>query len=95
MNNNKEELIKSFSQLTTSEKRKEFGKELSETAILIYKLLADITNNKNNIDINQFTNLFDGNITEDEYLTGLYEDFLNYKELLSIYLDKTIVEYYE
>ena len=45
--------------------------------------------------MDEFNNLYDGTTSEDVYLSGLYEDFINFKELLSIYLDKVIADKYE
>lgn len=89
------ELIQSFSNLSLSEKRREFGRELSESYILIDKLLSDITNSKPLVEEDELDNLYDSNISEDEYLTGLYEDFINYKEILALYLSKVSEDKYE
>lgn len=48
-----------------------------------------------NVSLEEFNNLYDGYSSESEYLTGLYEDILNFKELLGIYLSKTAIESYE
>lgn len=92
--NNNVELIKSFSNLPISDKRKELGREISELTIIIYKLLADITNVNGSPNMDEFNNLYDSKISEDEYLTGLYEDLINYKELLGIYLSKALGDVY-
>lgn len=92
--NNNVELIKSFSNLPISDKRKELGREISELTVVIYKLLADITNVNGIPDMDEFNNLYDSKISEDEYLTGLYEDLINYKELLGIYLSKALGDVY-
>lgn len=86
---NRDELFKSFATLDITSKRRELGRELSEVYILIYQYIKSMTMNTEEINLDEFLNLYDGNLTEDEYLNGYYEDFMNFKELLSIYLDKT------
>ncbi len=90
-----QDLILSFKDLELSEKRREFGRELAEATVVIQKLLNDISEGEIPIDLDRFNNLYDGQSTEDEYLTGLYEDFLTFKELLAMYLSKTTEIYYE
>lgn len=91
----KKKLIESFSDLDVSDKRKELGREVSESIVMVYKLLADITEIKNMPNMDDFNNLYNGIISEDEYLTGLYEHFINYKELLAIYLSKVLHDKYK
>ena len=86
---NRDELFKSFATLDITSKRRELGRELSEVYILIYQYIKSMTMNTEEINLDEFLNLYDGNLTEDEYLNGYYEDFMNFKDLLSIYLDKT------
>lgn len=88
-------LIDSFSNLDVSDKRKELGRELAEATVVVYKLLADITGVNHIPNMDEFNNLYDGTVSEDEYLTGFYEDFLNYKELLAIYLSKALADKYK
>lgn len=92
MMDEQKKLIDAYSQLDVSTKRKELGRELAEATVMVYKLLADVTGVNNVPNMDEFNNLYDGTISEDQYLTGFYEDFLNYRELLAIYLDKTISE---
>ena len=92
MMDEQKKLIDAYSQLDISTKRKELGRELAEATVMVYKLLADVTGVNNVPNMDEFNNLYDGTISEDQYLTGFYEDFLNYRELLAIYLDKTISE---
>ncbi len=92
MMDEQKKLIDAYSQLDVSTKRKELGRELAEATVMIYKLLANVTGVNNVPNMDEFNNLYDGTISEDQYLTGFYEDFLNYRELLAIYLDKTISE---
>lgn len=90
-----EKLVAAYTNLSISDKRKELGRELAETSVMIYKLLSDITGIENVPNMDEFNNLYDGTASEDVYLSGLYEDFINFKELLSIYLDKAIANKYE
>lgn len=92
MMDEQKKLIDAYSQLDISTKRKELGRELAEATVMVYKLLADVTGVNNVPNMDEFNNLYDGTISEDQYLTGFYEDFLNYRELLAIYLDKIISE---
>ena len=90
------DLISSYAELTVNEKRRELGREIAELSLVIKKLLNDLAGGLNiENSIEEFNNLFDGNLTESEYLTGLYEDIINLKELLGIYLSKTALENYE
>lgn len=84
------EVINCYDKLSISNKRKELGREIAEMTILIQKLLNNITAQevfKEDI-IKNFENLYDGTTSENNYLTGLYEDILCFKELLGISLDK-------
>ena len=45
---------------------------------------------KNSLD--EYDNLFDSNLTETDYLTGLYEDIINLKDILGLYLSTVIIE---
>lgn len=84
------EVINSYDKLQISDKRKELGREISEMTIIIQKILNDITNQEifTSDILSEFDNLYNSKITESEYLTGLYEDVLNFKELLGMCLDK-------
>lgn len=87
-------LVDAYNKLDIADKRKELGKELTESSIMLYKLLTDITNINAIPNLDEFNNLYDSSMKESEYLTGFYEDFLNFKELLAIYLDKVISDKY-
>lgn len=90
------DLISSYNELETSDKRKELGREITEMTIVLKKILGDMSSmNLPNVSLEEFNNLYDGYSSESEYLTGLYEDILNFKELLGIYLSKTAIESYE
>lgn len=93
---NVKDLINSYDLLNISDKRKELGREIEEVTLVIQKLLTDVTaqdlfSDKN---LNEFNNLYNGLTPEGEYLTGLYEDVLNLKELLGMYLNKVMFLYY-
>lgn len=90
------DLIASYDVLDISDKRKELGRELTEMTVIIKKLLDDLSGiGLQNVSLEEFNNLYEGHSSESEYLTGLYEDILNFKELLGIYLSKTAIESYE
>ena len=91
----REKLVAAYANLSVSDKRKELGRELAEASVMIYKLLSDITGVESMPNMDEFNNLYDGTTSEDVYLSGLYEDLINFKELLSIYLDKVIADKYE
>lgn len=84
------DVVNYYDKLTISNKRKELGREIAEMTILIQKILNNITTQDFFTEerIKDFENLYDGTISEDKYLTGLYEDILNFKELLGICLNK-------
>ena len=84
------EVVNLYDKLEVNDKRKELGREISEMTIVIQKILNDITSQEifTSDILSEFDNLYNSKITESEYLTGLYEDILNFKELLGICLDK-------
>ena len=92
-----ENLIQSYNELEITDKRKELGREITEISIILKKVLGNMSgiSLSNNISLDEFNNLYDGVSSESQYLTGLYEDILNLKELLGIYLSKTAIEDYE
>jgi len=81
------ELIDKYSSLSIGEKRKELGHEISELTFVTEKLLADILPDYELKNVKEFVNLFDENLTEDEYLTGLYGDILELQEAIGTYYD--------
>lgn len=83
-------IYEAYANLDVSDKRKELGREITELTIVVKKLLSDITIEFPIDSLEEFENLYDGNCSEDEYLTGLYEDVLNFKELLAMYLERVI-----
>lgn len=84
------EVIEAYAALKLSDKRRELGREISEMTIIIQNILNEITSQEIFTPeiLKEFDNLYDGTVSEDKYLTGLYEDILNFKELLGICIDK-------
>lgn len=91
------DLIDSYNNLSVGEKRKELGREIAELSIVVYKLLSDLDDKLliSEKTLEQFDNLYNVKTSEGEYLTGLYEDIVNLKELLGIYFNKTVAIGYE
>lgn len=85
-----EDLKKEYNKLPIKEKRQELGKEITETMVVLKKLIndSDFAANLDYDNLDEYSNLYQSTTTEDEYLSGLYEDVLNLKELLAIYLSK-------
>ncbi len=90
------ELVEAYDELDVSAKRKELGFEITELTIVVKKLLADIAGGfPGDIEsLEEFENLYSGQTSEEQYLTGLYEDVLNFKEILGMYLDRVTSLYY-
>lgn len=84
------DLVEQYSTLELSDKRRELGKEITETMIVLKKLIdeSDMNANLEYDKLDEYTNLYQTTTSEDDYLTGLYEDIMNMKELLAIYLSK-------
>ena len=92
-NYNLKDLIDNYSKLSVGDKRRELGREIAELSLVIKKLLNDSlegVEQKNSLD--EYDNLFDSNLTETDYLTGLYEDIINLKDILGLYLSTVIIE---
>lgn len=85
-----EDLKNEYNKLPLKEKRRELGKEITETMVVIKKLIndSDFAANLEYDNLDEYSNLYQSTTTEDEYLSGLYEDVLNLKEILAIYLSK-------
>ena len=88
------ELVNSFSELPLEEKRKELGWEITEMQLLVNKLITDLAPDYKAKPVEEYDNLFDGSTSEDEYLTGLYEDVIDLKETFSEYCDVVTTAYY-
>ena len=84
------DLVEQYSTLELSDKRRELGKEITETMIVLKKLIdeSDMNANLEYDKLDEYTNLYQTTTSEDDYLTGLYEVIMNMKELLAIYLSK-------
>jgi len=89
-----EELIESFSNLPLESKRKEIGWEITELQLLINKLIIDIAPDYKVKTQEEYDNLFDSETSEDDYLTGLYEDIVEMKESFSTYMESVTSAYY-
>lgn len=85
-----EDLKNEYNKLPLKEKRRELGKEITETMVVLKKLIndSDFAANLEYDNLDEYSNLYQSTTTEDEYLSGLYEDVLNLKEILAIYLSK-------
>lgn len=88
------ELLDAYNNLTLIQKRKELAEEFTELLGVINKLKEDI-GVLEKIDLNPLKKLYDTNISEDEYISSIYENMLNLKEELATYLDKVTDLYYE
>ncbi len=89
------DLVESYDDLSVSEKRKELGREVAEMTIVIQKLISDLGGGVNVSNLEDFNNLFDGEASESDYLTGFYEDILTFKEMLGAYLDHVVLPKYD
>lgn len=88
-------LIDSYSLLSVNDKRIELGREIAELSIVIKKLVGDLTGESERLNsIDEYDNLFDGKLSEADYLTGLYEDIIKLKELLGFYLSAIVIDNY-
>ncbi len=91
----REQLLSAYNSLDISMKRKELADEFTELVFVIKKLQKDIDINEDS-DINtDLKKLYDGIISEDEYLNGVYINIINFKEELAKYLDKVTDVFYE
>ena len=90
----KKDLIESYNELSLGEKRKELGKEIAEVTIVTQKLIHDIVPNYTAKATDEYTNLFDENVEEEKYLTGLYQDIIEFKDILATYLEIVTDMYY-
>lgn len=87
------DVVNAYDDLDVSTKRKELGIEISELTIVVKQLLNDISEKGaifNTNSLEEYENLYNGLISEGEYLTGLYEDVLIIKELLGVYFNKVV-----
>ncbi len=91
----KKELISEYRGLPIEEKRKELGWEITQMHLTIQKLIKDLAPDFQYKDTNKYDNLFDAIMNEQDYLTGLYEDFLDMKNDFGLYCDAVIGAYYK
>ena len=87
-------LIEAYNELSLGEKRKELGKEIAELTIVTQKLISDIVPNYQAKTTDEYTNLFDESVDENKYLTGLYQDVIEFKDILATYLEVVTDMYY-
>lgn len=90
----KNDIIESFKGLSLEDKRKALGEDIVELSTLTRKLLSDIAGPVPPVTADEYINLFNPKLTEEEYLNGLYEDFFNFREILAMYLDRITEMYY-
>ena len=89
------ELIESYDALPIEEKRRELGREIAEMTLITQQLIKDIKPDFPVKEMDKFGNLFEGNVSESDYLTGLYEDVVELKENLGGYCDFATSFYYD
>jgi hypothetical protein len=87
-------LIEAYDELSLKDKRKELGKEIAEVTIVTQKLISDIVPNYQAKSTDEYTNLFDESVDENKYLTGLYQDVIEFKDILATYLEVVTDMYY-
>jgi hypothetical protein len=87
-------LIEAYDELSLKDKRKELGKEIAEVKIVTQKLISDIVPNYQAKSTDEYTNLFDESVDENKYLTGLYQDVIEFKDILATYLEVVTDMYY-
>ncbi len=87
-------LIEAYDELSLGDKRKELGKEIAEVTIVTQKLISDIVPNYQAKSTDEYTNLFDESVDENKYLTGLYQDVIEFKDILATYLEVVTDMYY-
>ena len=88
------ELIEAYDAMSLGDKRRELGKEIAEVTIVTQKLIADIVPNYLAKPADEYTNLFDESVDEEKYLTGLYQDVIEFKDILASYLEIVTDMYY-
>ena len=87
-------LIEAYDELDLGDKRKELGKEIAEATIVVQKLISEIVPNYQAKPTDEYTNLFDESIDENKYLSGLYQDVIEFKDILASYLEIVTDMYY-
>ena len=95
MKEEKEKLIAEYSNLDLSDKRRELGREIAELHMVTQALITDIIPEYKEKTVDEFTNLFDDDTDENDYLTGLYQDIIELEEAVGSYYDIVTDIYYE
>ena len=88
------DLISAYDELSLEDKRRELGKEIAEATVVVEKLIHDIVPDYIAKGTDEYTNLLDGTTNEDKYLTGLYQDVIEFKDILASYLEIVTDMYY-
>ena len=86
------DLIRTYSLLSIGDKRRELGREITELTVVMQNLISNIVPNYNFKEVDEYTNLFDKSIDEDKYFTGLYQDVIEFKDILATYLEATNIK---
>ena len=90
----KKELINSYNELSIGDKRKELGREIAELTVVTQKLISDVIPSYQVKETEEFTNLFEENTSESDYLTGLYQDVIELEEAIGTYYNIATDIYY-
>ena len=90
----KGELVRSYSNLSIEDKRLEIKREIAEISLITHEMLVDINPNYASVETSSFDDSLRDGTSEDIYLTHLYEDIVNLKELLGDYCDFSTSLYY-
>ena len=88
-------LIEEYRALPLSNKRQKLGKAIAEMTVVTEKLLSDLNPNYTQKPVDEYSNLFEGTTSEDEYLTGLYDDVLDLQEAMALYYEFATNLYYD
>ena len=88
------ELIIAYKDLDIIDKRRELAEEFIEFLGVIKKLRDDMEITEP-INLVLVKKLYDTSSSEEEYLTAIYENVLNVKEELSVYLNNIVDLLYE
>lgn len=88
------ELITAYKDLDIIDKKRELAEEFIEFLGIIKKLRDDMEIDEP-INLSLVKKLYDTTSSEEEYLTAIYENVLNVKEELSVYLNNIVDLLYE
>ena len=81
------EVLQNYYALSIPEKREELYNEIYELTQVMNVLLKAKYDNIELPPIENLDNIKNGDIEEDLYLTGLYEDLVVFKEMFAYYFD--------